>query len=105
MMFAFIIWTLCSLIFVFIGAGCLRAKEPVGFFTFVKPPAVKDIRKYNTSVAILWFVFSLLLECLGIPFLFAEQNSPLFIITGLGAPFLVIGAAVAYMRIEARFRA
>lgn len=104
MIIGFIIWTVVSFIFVVIGISCLRAKEPVGFFTFAKPPIVADIKKYNKAVAILWFVFALLLEFLGLPFLFCEQNSPVFIVIVLGAFLLVIAIIISYIFIEKKYR-
>ena len=104
MIIGFIIWTVVSFIFVVIGISCLCAIEPVGFFTFAKPPIVTDIKKYNKAVAILWFVFALLLELLGLPFLFCEQNSPAFIVIVLGAFLLVIAIIISYIFIEKKYR-
>lgn len=104
MIIGFIIWTVVSFIFVVIGISCLHAKEPVGFFTFAKPPIVTDIKKYNKAVAILWFVFALLLEFLGLPFLFYEQNSPVYIVIVLGAFLLVIAIIISYIFIEKKYR-
>jgi len=104
MIIGFIIWTVVSFIFAVIGISCLRAKGPVGFFTFVKPPIVTNIKKYNKAVAILWFVFALLLELLGLPFLFCEQNSPAFIVTVLGGFLLVIAIIISYIFIEKKYR-
>ena len=47
----FIIWSLITLILVGIGIWAWNAKEAAGFFAGIKPPKVKDIKKYNSSVA------------------------------------------------------
>jgi hypothetical protein len=105
MIIGFIIWSICALIFFFIGAGCWKSEEAVGFFTFVKPPVVSDVSRYNHAVSILWIVSAVLLELLGIPILFIEQNSPLAFIMVFGAVVLVIGMMIAYIRIEAKYKA
>jgi hypothetical protein len=104
MIIGFIIWSICALIFFSIGASCWKSEEAVGFFTFVKPPAVSDIGRYNRAVSILWVVSAVLLELLGIPILFIEQNSPVFLIMVFGVAALVIGMMLAYIRIEAKYK-
>jgi hypothetical protein len=77
-----------------IGIWSYRSKEPVGFFSGVKPPEVKDTKKYNHAVAILWFVYAALLEIMGIPLLFLKQNPAGFIPVLLGTVFISIGLVV-----------
>ncbi len=99
MFIGFVIWTAVALILVGIGINAWNMKEPVGFFTGQEPPKVKDTEKYNHSVAILWFVYGTILEVFGIPLLFLEQNSPVFVISMLGPVFATIGLVVAYNKI------
>lgn len=101
---AFGIWSIAAIIFLLIGVHVRRSKEEVGFFTFSKPPKVKNVKAYNQAVGKLWFVFAAILEMLGIPFLFAEQNSPIFILPILGVLVLVIGIMISYVRIERKYR-
>ncbi len=105
-MIAFLIYTLVTIVFVLIGISSWKSKEAVGFFSGVKPPKIpKDnIRAYNHSVAIIWFVFSAVFELLGIPLLFCEQNSSYFIIPVLGMICLIFGIIVAYLKVEKRFK-
>lgn len=74
----------------------------VAFFTFVKPPAVTDVNKYNRSVSRLWMIAAVIFEGMGVPLLFLEQNSPLFIPVILGVAAWVIGMMIAYFKIEAK---
>ena len=104
MIIAFIIWTLIAFVFLAIGISCGKAKEPVGFFSFVKAPAVKDVKAYNKAVGCLWLVSALLLELLGIPFLFSEQNDPGFVVVMLGVVFLMIGMMIGYLKIEEHYK-
>jgi membrane-bound ClpP family serine protease len=104
MIIGFIIWSICAIIFFFIGAGGWKSEEAVGFFTFVKPPVVSDISRYNHAVAMLWIVSAVLLELFGIPILFVEQNSPVFLILVFGVAALVIGMMIAYIRIETKYK-
>ena len=62
MIIGFAIWSIVALTFVAIAISTYRAEEPVGFFTFVKPPVVKDIKKYNKAVSVLWLVFAIILS-------------------------------------------
>lgn len=90
MVIGFIIWSIVALIFLGIGISTYRAKDAVGFFTGVKPPVVKDVKRYNKSVSIIWFVFAEIFEILGIPLLFLKQNSPFFLVSILGVVVLII---------------
>ena len=47
MIIGFIIWSIVAIVFLAIGFSCRRSHEPAGFFTFVKPPAVKNVEEYN----------------------------------------------------------
>lgn len=104
MIIAFMIWSVVAVIFLIIGASAWKAKEAVGFFTFVNPPQVKDAEQYNHTVAKLWFAAALIFEILGVPMLWLEQNSPMIIFTILGVMILVIAMMIVYIRVEAKYR-
>ena len=104
MIIGFVIWSITSAVMLGIGIWSYRSKEPVGFFTGVKPPEVKDTKKYNHAVAILWFVYAALLEILGIPLLFLEQNSAGFVLPLIGTVLISIGLAVGYTFVEKKHR-
>ncbi len=104
MIIAFIIWSIVAVLFLRIGISVRKSKEAVGFFTFVKPPVVTDVAQYNRSVSILWAVVAVILEIIGIPLLFLEQNSPMFIPMTLGVVALMIGMMIVYSRIEAKYK-
>lgn len=104
MMIAFIIWSIVAVIFFGIGISCRRSNEAVGFFTFVKPPVVDDIRRYNNAVSVLWFVAAVVLEIMGVPFLFFEQNSPVFILLIFAVIILIIVIMVTYIKIEGKYK-
>ena len=105
MIIAFVIWSALALAFVGIGVWCRRSGKAVGFYSNAEPPAVTDVRRYNKAVSRLWFVLAPLYEAMGVPFLFARQNSPVYAFTVLGVVFLMIAAMVAYSRIEAKYAA
>ena len=104
MLIGFIIWSIVSAMMLGIGIWLYRSEEPVGFFTGVKPPEVKDVKKYNHAVGILWFVYAVLLEIMGIPFLFLEQNSAGFVPVMLGTILISIGLMIGYTVIERKHR-
>ncbi|MCM1385993.1 MAG: hypothetical protein NC231_01590 [Bacillus sp. (in: Bacteria)] len=104
MIIGFITWSIVAGFYAAIGISCCKSHEAVGFFTFVKPPVVQDVAAYNRAVSVIWFAAAFVLELIGIPFLFAEQNSPIFIFTVLAAVVLMIGMIIAYFRIEMKYR-
>ena len=104
MITGFVIWSITSVIILGIGIWSYRSEKPVGFFTGTKPPDVKDTKKYNHAVGILWFAYAVLLETLGIPFLFLKQNSAAFILVFLGTIAITIGLMVGYVAIEKKYR-
>lgn len=105
MIIAFIIWSIVAVLFFGIGIRIRKSKDAVGFFTFVKPPVVTDINKYNRSVSMLWMVAAVILEIIGMPILFLEQNSPMFILLIFGVMALIIGMMIVYLRIQAKYEA
>ena len=104
MITGFVIWSITSVIILGIGIWSYRSEKPVGFFTGTKPPEVTDVRKYNHAVGILWFAYAVLLETLGIPFLFLKQNSAAFILVFMGTIAITIGLMVGYVAIEKKYR-
>ncbi len=105
MIIAFIIWSIVAVLFLGIGISGRKSKEAVGFFTFVKPPVITDVSKYNRSVSTLWIIAAVILEIIGMPLLFSEQNSPAFIPVILGVVALMIGMMIVYLRIQAKYTA
>ena len=100
----FILWTLITLVFVYIGITTRKSNIPVNLFTFGDVPKVNDIKRYNKAGSNLWLVFTLLFEMIGISLLFIKQNSPFVVLIVLGVVFLVIGMMVAYIKIESKYR-
>lgn len=100
----FFIWTLITLIFVYIGIIIRKSNIPVNLFTFGDAPKVNDIKRYNKAVSNLWLVFTILFEIIGISLLFIKQNSPFIILIVLGVVFLVIGMMVMHTKIESKYR-
>ncbi len=105
MIIAFIIWSIVAVLFLGIGISGRKSKEAVGFFTFVKPPVISDVSKYNHSVSTLWIIAAVILEIIGMPLLFSEQNSPVFISVILGVVALMIGTMIVYLKIQAKYTA
>lgn len=104
MVIGFVIWSIVAISFCGIGISCRKSHEAVGFFTFINPPTVENIEHYNRAVSVLWFAVAILFEIIGIPFLFLEQNSPLFILVIFAVVILVIAMMIAFFRIEAKYK-
>ena len=63
-MIAFGIIVYCALIFMIIGIVQRKSKEPVGFYTGVKPPRkedVTDITSYNKQHGLMWILLAILM--------------------------------------------
>lgn len=104
MVIGFVIWSMVAALFFGIGISCYKSNDTVGFFTFVKPPEVKDVKGYNKAVARLWFVSAVIMEMMGVPILFLKQNSPLTVVIIFEVMILVIGMMIVYLKIEAKYR-
>ncbi len=104
MIIGFIIWSVVSLVMLGIGISVLRSDKAAGFYTGVKAPEVRDIKKYNRAVALLWFAYAFLLEMLGLPLMFLEQNPAAFLFSIFGTVLLSIGLSVMYERILAKHK-
>ena len=104
MIYGLVIWSSVAVLITGIGIRSWKSKKPAGFFAGVEPPKVKNVRKYNHAVAAMWFVYAILFEFLGFPFLLQKQNAPLFILTILGVAAISIALPVVYNRILTRYR-
>ena len=101
----FAFWTITCLIFVGLGVWSFISKKAVGFWAGVEPPKVKDVKKYNRTVGILWFIYAGLMDMMGIPLIFLDQNSAGFIPVILGSVAVTIGLVAAYVMIEKKYKA
>ncbi len=95
-MVAFIIWSLVAVSIIGIGIYSFVSKKPVGFFSGIEPPKIKDTKKYNHVVAILWFVYGLLFELLALPFLFAKGSVLIAIVVVAGTIVISIALPIVY---------
>ena len=75
MIFGFVIWSIVFLVLLGIGIWAWKSEKAVGFYTGTKPPEVTDVRKYNRSIAVLWFAYAGLFELFkpSVPFPEAER--------------------------------
>ena len=104
MWIGFVIWSIVAIIFLEIGIHSRKEKEAAGFFTFTPPPRVNDVKQYNHAVSNLWLAASGILELIGIPMLFYEQNSPIFVFIILAVVALVLIMMIVYFKIEKKYK-
>ncbi len=104
MIIGFVIWSAVSLMLLGIGIWTRRSEKPAGFFSGVRPPEVSDVRRYNRAVSVIWFIYTILFEMLGIPLLVLKQNSGGFIWSMLGVVFITIALPVAYNRVLLKYQ-
>ena len=100
----FVIWSIVSLVLLGIGIWSWKSDRTIGFYAGVNPPEVSDIRKYNRTVALLWFAYAAAFELLGLPLLFLKQNSAGFVWSILGVAVITIALMIVYNRILERYR-
>ncbi len=91
-----IIWSIVALILAGLGIWAFVAKKPVGFYSGVKPPEVTDVKGYNRAVGILWIVYAVMFELLGISILFLDEKPLLFLVPILGTVVISIALPIAY---------
>lgn len=103
MIIGFVIWSIVFLALLGIGIWAWKSDKAVGFYTGTTPPEVTDVRKYNRSVAVLWFVYAGLFELLGLPFLFLKQNAAGFLWVVLGVVVISIALMIVYNRILRKY--
>ncbi len=103
MIAGFVIWSVVFLVLLGIGIWAWKSEKGVAFYTGTKPPEVTDVRKYNRSVAVLWFVYAGLFELLGLPFLFMKQNRLGFLWSVAGVPLITVALMIAYNRILRKY--
>ena len=96
MILGFVIWSLMVVMIAGFGIFSLKSETAVGFFAGVEPPKVKDVKKYNRTVAVMWFVYAAILELMGIPLLYLEQNSAWFVVPVLGTVIFTTALIIAY---------
>ena len=105
---AFIIWLLVGMLFIIGGIYCINSKKEVAFAFWANsktaPIEVKNIKAYNKALGKLWCAYGFFFILLGIPLL-EEQNSPLIIVTSIGAILeVIIFIAVYTIKIEGKYR-
>ena len=103
MIIGFVIWSTVFLVLLGIGIWALKSDKAVGFYTGTKPPEVDDVRRYNRSVAVLWLVYAVLFELLGLPFLFLKRNAAGFLWSVAGVPAITIALMIVYNRILRKY--
>ena len=102
----FLIWSLCSFMFIILAILCFCSKneKPFAFWANVEVFKVNNIKVYNRALGKLWLAFGISFEFLGIPLL-SGQNSPIVIVSVIGTAFLVIILMAVYITvIEPKYR-
>lgn len=96
-MWAFATWAAFGAAFIVLGiyVAFSKKEKAFGFWANAKTPPVTDIKKYNRALGTLECIYGAVFILLGLPLL-AGGNSPLIIISILGAIFSAIAAMAVY---------
>ena len=100
----YVIWLMASIVFLGLAGYARAAHRPVRFWNVTKDIQVRDIHKYNRAVARMWTVFAAVVAVIGLPLLFAGQNSAWAVIPILGGMASAIALMVLYSGIEKTYR-
>lgn len=103
MFMAFIVWSVLAVFFVVLGIVTLNSKKAVGFWANVKVPEIADVKAYNKALSVLWFVFAVVFELLGLPLLLGNDAATV-VISFIGTFFLILVTMGRYMVIENKYR-
>lgn len=105
-MLGFLIWSLLGIAFIGLGIYAYFSKKEraFGFWANAKTVPMKDVKAYNRALAKLYIVYGVVFILLGLPLL-AGQNSPLIILSILGAALSTIVLMGVYIiKIEGKYR-
>ena len=103
-MAAFLIWTLCCLIFLGLGIYCFRAEKPVAFWANAKPFPVKDVKGYNRACGKLWIGYGLICLAIGTPLLTAKSVTVILVSVFLMVPATIAMMLIYVLGIEKKYR-
>ena len=102
-MIAFVIWSAVAAVMLAIGMVTRRSAKPAAFFAGVNAPKVRDAKGYNRAVSRLWFIYAAVLEVIGLPLIYVQQNDPLVMIPVVAAMGATIWLIAAYSRVEQKY--
>lgn len=103
MIWAFIGWEAISAGFIALGIYTLFSKKATRYWANVsKKIEVTDVRKYNRASGRLWIIFGSVFALLGLPLL-SGQDSPLAIISCIGALFDCIFIMAGFTMVEGKY--
>lgn len=103
--FTIVIMFLCGLLFVGIGISSIKSKEPVGFYTGVKPPKAEqlsDVEAWNRKHGFMYISYGIGIMVCWFGFLFNEIAG-FFTVLGIvlgGVFYLMIG----HHRLEKKYK-
>lgn len=103
-MIGFVIWALAGMALCALGVYAFFAKKPMGFWANAEVFEVTDMRRYNSAVGKLFFLYGVIFILLGLPLL-SGQNTGWILLSVVGVMLLTIGIMVAYtLVIEKKYK-
>ncbi|MDO4975706.1 MAG: hypothetical protein Q4E53_00435 [Eubacteriales bacterium] len=104
MRIVFAVFTLVAILIFAIAITTWKSEKAVGFFTGIKPPKVKNVKAYNHAVAKIWFVFAVIFELLGLPFLWIGGDSVYGLIVSIFVMIWALGLIITYLIVEQKYK-
>ncbi len=103
-MVALIIWTIVAVIFLIMGIMHWKSKNVLGIvYGQVPKIAAGNVKRYNHAIGMAYWGYAVILELLGIPLVFFEQNDAAFVIPVLGVVFLTIALCIVFVVIKKKY--
>ncbi|MBE5959830.1 MAG: hypothetical protein E7256_00350 [Lachnospiraceae bacterium] len=102
-MLLFIIWILCSLIFLGISASALHCRGPVHFWNVKDEIKVSDVKRYNQSAEWMWIFNAIIFSLIGILMAWGKGALVVLIIIFIVSKLNIV-CMYAYEMIEAKYR-
>ncbi len=100
----FIIWCIVGCFFIGLSIYSLFSKKAMGFWANAEVFEVTDVKKYNTAVAKLFFIFGIVFILLGLPLL-SETMTLLIFLSIIGVMIETITTMIIYtLVIEKKYK-
>jgi len=105
MIFGFLVYVGCAVLFFGLAIHAVMAKTPVGIWSNIKMQAnIKDIRGYNRAAAKLFAAYGAALVLCGLPMLFDAGEAVILLVCVLGIAAATVAMIFAAVQIDMKYK-